>query len=72
MGVCWEWTSFYMIGTSAMKELTKKFFITADKLNTFSLLNKYTISPKPLIVLFCFVNLSNFSILFSSNILFFI
>ena len=40
-----------------MKELPKKllfvirFFVTADKLNTFNLLNKNTISPKGIMVL---------------------
>ena len=39
-----EWTSFYMLGDPVMNELKKKvqfvikFFVAADKLNTFKLL----------------------------------
>ena len=61
-----EWTSFYMIGTPTMNELTKKvqfvikFFVAAGKLNTFKLLNKNTMSPKRIMVLCCVVNFEQF------------
>ena len=61
-----EWTSFYIRGTSTMNDLTKKVkfcyqvFCTADKLNTFKLLKKSTISPKRIMVLCCVGNYEQF------------
>ena len=61
-----EWTSFYIRGTSTMNDLTKKVkfcyqvFFTADKLNTFKLLKKSTISPKRIMVLCCVGNYEQF------------
>ena len=56
-----------MIGISAMNELTKKvqfsfikLFAAANKLKTFKLLNKNTISSKQIIVLCCIVNFEQF------------
>ena len=37
-----------------------KFFVAADKLNTFKVLNKKEISPKRIIVLFFVVNFDQF------------
>ena len=61
---------FYMIGNPVMNKLTKKvqfaikYFVAADKLKTFKLLNKNTISPKRIMFLCCVVNFeSNFSTL---------
>ena len=49
-----------------MNELTKmvqfviKVFVAANKLNTLKLLNKNTISPKRIMVLYCVVNFEQF------------
>ena len=50
-----EWTTLYLIGT-----FTMKFFVAADKLNTFKLLNKNLISPKRIMVLYSAVNFEQF------------
>ena len=49
-----------------------KFFVAADNLKTFKLLNKNTISPKRIMVLCCVVNFKQFlhiDVMLSSNIL---